>query len=165
MTDTLPGRALGTPLRRIEGPEKVTGAARYAAEYPVENVAHAWVVQAPVARGVLRSVEADPTVDGVLAVLWVLSRLPVRGPQEWLAWVGRHSIVVFVAHYPVIRVLRHLIVPPPGLPGVGIYLAAGLGVSLLLAALFPRVRWLFEFPGRRRVVGRAAGGPSVAVLA
>ncbi|MFI5841842.1 xanthine dehydrogenase family protein molybdopterin-binding subunit [Catenuloplanes sp. NPDC051500] len=70
MTDTLPGRALGTPLGRIEGPAKVTGTAKYAAEYQVANAAHAWIVQSPVARGVLRSVEADPALDGVLAVLW-----------------------------------------------------------------------------------------------
>ncbi|MGW4944719.1 molybdopterin cofactor-binding domain-containing protein [Actinoplanes sp. NPDC004185] len=64
--------AVGTPLGRIEGPAKVTGAARYAAEYPVENVAHAWVVQSPVARGTLDAVIVDPTTedDDVLAVLW-----------------------------------------------------------------------------------------------
>ncbi|WP_433721228.1 molybdopterin cofactor-binding domain-containing protein [Actinoplanes sp. CA-051413] len=64
--------AVGSPLGRIEGPAKVTGAARYAAEYPVEDVAHAWVVQSPVARGTLDAVIVDPTTedDDVLAVLW-----------------------------------------------------------------------------------------------
>ncbi|MEU8610721.1 xanthine dehydrogenase family protein molybdopterin-binding subunit [Actinoplanes sp. NPDC048791] len=64
--------AVGRPLGRIEGPAKVTGAARYAAEYPVEDVAHAWVVQSPVARGTLDAVIVDPTTedDDVLAVLW-----------------------------------------------------------------------------------------------
>ncbi|GAB7045611.1 xanthine dehydrogenase family protein molybdopterin-binding subunit [Catenuloplanes indicus] len=70
MTATVPGHALGTPLARVEGPDKVTGAARYAVEYPVENAAHAWVVRSPVARGRLTDVEIDPTLDGVLAVLW-----------------------------------------------------------------------------------------------
>jgi xanthine dehydrogenase YagR molybdenum-binding subunit len=65
-------RAVGSPLGRIEGPAKVTGAARYAAEYPVPNVAYAWVVQSPVARGTLDAVIVDPTTedDAVLAVLW-----------------------------------------------------------------------------------------------
>ncbi|MEU8231590.1 xanthine dehydrogenase family protein molybdopterin-binding subunit [Actinoplanes sp. NPDC048967] len=64
--------AVGSPLGRIEGPAKVTGAARYAAEYPVEDVVHAWVVQSPVARGTLDAVIVDPTTedDDVLAVLW-----------------------------------------------------------------------------------------------
>ncbi len=64
--------AVGAALGRIEGPAKVTGGARYAAEYPVENLAYAWVVQSPVARGVLDAVVVDPTTeDGdVLAVLW-----------------------------------------------------------------------------------------------
>lgn len=65
-------RAVGSPLGRLEGPAKVIGAARYAAEYPVENVAHAWVVRSPVARGTLDAVIVDPTTedDDMLAVLW-----------------------------------------------------------------------------------------------
>jgi len=45
--------AAGT-LGRVEGAEKVTGAARYTHEHPVEGAAHAVVVQAPVARGTVR---------------------------------------------------------------------------------------------------------------
>ncbi|MDR7275516.1 xanthine dehydrogenase family protein molybdopterin-binding subunit [Catenuloplanes atrovinosus] len=82
MTVTLPGHALGTPLARVEGPEKVTGAARYAVEYPVENAAHAWIVRSPVARGRLRDVELDPTLDGVLAVLWHGNAPELRKPQD-----------------------------------------------------------------------------------
>jgi xanthine dehydrogenase YagR molybdenum-binding subunit len=68
MTATVPG-AVGMPLARLEGPEKVTGAARYAAEYPQEDVAYGWVVQSPVPRGRLNAVLADPAA-GALAVLW-----------------------------------------------------------------------------------------------
>ena len=32
-------RSIGTPLDRIDGPQKVTGAAKYAYEYPVTGVA------------------------------------------------------------------------------------------------------------------------------
>ena len=66
-------RATGRPVARIEGPDKVTGAAKYAAEYPVgDELAYAWVVLSPVARGTLTGVTVDPTVeaDDVLAVLW-----------------------------------------------------------------------------------------------
>jgi xanthine dehydrogenase YagR molybdenum-binding subunit len=59
---------VGRPLRRIEGLAKVTGAARYSAEYQVgDDLAYAWVVQSPVARGTLRGVVAP---DPELAVIW-----------------------------------------------------------------------------------------------
>lgn len=60
------------PLSRVEGREKVTGAARYAYEYPAEQLAYAAVIQAAVAKGEIRSVnpEAALALDGVLAVLW-----------------------------------------------------------------------------------------------
>jgi len=68
MTATVPG-AVGTPLARLEGPEKVTGAARYAAEFPEDDVAFGWIVHSPVPRGRLNAVLADPAADA-LAVLW-----------------------------------------------------------------------------------------------
>ncbi|MBQ0987884.1 xanthine dehydrogenase family protein molybdopterin-binding subunit [Streptomyces sp. F63] len=58
-------------MARLEGREKVTGAARYAAEHPVEGCAHAWPVPAAVARGEITAVgtAAALAVPGVLAVL------------------------------------------------------------------------------------------------
>jgi xanthine dehydrogenase YagR molybdenum-binding subunit len=47
----------GVPLTRLEGREKVEGAARYAYEHQPEHVAYAWIVSATVARGTVRSVE------------------------------------------------------------------------------------------------------------
>ncbi|QXJ21606.1 xanthine dehydrogenase family protein molybdopterin-binding subunit [Actinomadura graeca] len=56
---------------RLESREKVTGEARYAAEYPVEGVAYAAAVQAGVGRGEVVSVGTDEAsrLPGVLAVL------------------------------------------------------------------------------------------------
>ncbi|MFI0479151.1 xanthine dehydrogenase family protein molybdopterin-binding subunit [Actinomadura sp. 9N215] len=56
---------------RLESREKVTGAARYAFEYPVENVAYAAAVQASVGRGEVTAVDAEAALalPGVLAVL------------------------------------------------------------------------------------------------
>ncbi|WP_030169790.1 xanthine dehydrogenase family protein molybdopterin-binding subunit [Spirillospora albida] len=56
---------------RLEGWEKVTGAARYAYEYPLENVAYLAAVQATVARGEILAVDAEAALGmpGVLAVL------------------------------------------------------------------------------------------------
>jgi xanthine dehydrogenase YagR molybdenum-binding subunit len=64
--------AVGRATRRTEGPDKVTGAARYAVEYPVQDVAYVWPVGSPVARGIVRSVDTDAVLamPGVLAVLW-----------------------------------------------------------------------------------------------
>ncbi|WP_460105424.1 xanthine dehydrogenase family protein molybdopterin-binding subunit [Streptomyces sp. YKOK-J1] len=65
------GTALGAPAGRREGREKVTGNARYAAEYPVPGRAHAWPVPAAVARGRVTGVDtaAALALPGVLAVL------------------------------------------------------------------------------------------------
>ncbi|MGW1597764.1 xanthine dehydrogenase family protein molybdopterin-binding subunit [Streptomyces sp. NPDC002343] len=70
MTGTT-GTALGAPAERREGRRKVTGAARYAAEYTPPGRAHAWPVPAAVARGRVTAVDtaAALALPGVLAVL------------------------------------------------------------------------------------------------
>ncbi|MFH8796825.1 xanthine dehydrogenase family protein molybdopterin-binding subunit [Streptomyces sp. NPDC017941] len=63
--------AVGTARTRVEGLDKVTGAARYAAEVPFTELAHGWIVVSTVARGRVRSLD-DALVremPGVLAVL------------------------------------------------------------------------------------------------
>ena len=47
----LPPRAIGASLDRIDGPLKVTGAAKYAYEYPVDQVTYLAPVQSTIARG------------------------------------------------------------------------------------------------------------------
>lgn len=42
---------IGDPLSRVDGPAKVTGAARYAAEYPTPGLLYGWVVSSPIAKG------------------------------------------------------------------------------------------------------------------
>ena len=56
---------------RLESRAKVTGEARYAFEYPVENVAYAAAVQASIGRGEVTSVDTEAALrlPGVLAVL------------------------------------------------------------------------------------------------
>ena len=63
-------RAVGGNLARIEGPEKVIGAATYAFEYPHDEAAYLWLVQSPVAKGRIRAVRAAAALaePGVLAV-------------------------------------------------------------------------------------------------
>ncbi|MFF8032025.1 MULTISPECIES: xanthine dehydrogenase family protein molybdopterin-binding subunit [unclassified Streptomyces] len=67
---TVPG-AVGTAHTRVEGRDKVTGAARYAGEIPFAGLAHGWLVLSTVARGRILSVGTAPVLDmpGVLTVL------------------------------------------------------------------------------------------------
>ena len=67
MTVTSP---LGKPTSRIEGHAKVTGAAKYAAEYNVPGLAHGVVVSSAIAKGRIKRIHtADAlSVDGVLDV-------------------------------------------------------------------------------------------------
>lgn len=62
---------LGKPASRVEGRAKVTGAAKYAAEYNVPGVAHGFVVSSTIAKGRIERIHvADAlAVDGVLDVL------------------------------------------------------------------------------------------------
>lgn len=61
----------GKGASRIEGPDKVTGAARYAFDEPVANPAHAWLVTSAIARGRVTGMDltAARAVRGVLDIL------------------------------------------------------------------------------------------------
>src|SRR5262249_18463168 len=61
---------LGKPTSRIDGRAKVTGAAKYAAEYNVPGLAHGFVVTSAIAKGRVGQIDmADAlAVDGVIAV-------------------------------------------------------------------------------------------------
>jgi xanthine dehydrogenase YagR molybdenum-binding subunit len=66
-----PPRAIGAPLDRVDGPLKVTGAAKYAYEYPVTGVTYAFPVQSTIAKGRVTAIDARAAraLHGVLAVL------------------------------------------------------------------------------------------------
>ena len=59
---------LGRPTSRVDGPDKVTGRAKYAAEHNVPDLAHGVVVAASIARGRIKRIDAG----GALAVPGVL---------------------------------------------------------------------------------------------
>jgi xanthine dehydrogenase YagR molybdenum-binding subunit len=77
---------IGTPLDRVDGPLKVRGAARYSAEYPLEGLAHAVLLQSTIARG--RIVALDTTAaeaaPGVLAVLTHLNTDGLPAQESFL---------------------------------------------------------------------------------
>lgn len=86
MTDVLRVAAVGRALTRLDGPAKVTGAAAYAYEHPVQQPLYLHAIQARIARGRVRSIDASAAAaaTGVLAVLTPqnAARLPGRDDAE-----------------------------------------------------------------------------------
>jgi xanthine dehydrogenase YagR molybdenum-binding subunit len=80
-------RAVGAPIERIEGREKVTGEAVYAFEHAPEGVAYAAIVTSSVARGMVRRIDAEPALSlpGVLGVLSAENAPSLPGAEGELA--------------------------------------------------------------------------------
>ena len=66
---------------RLDGPDKVTGRARYAAEVPVDAPLHGWVVQSTVAVGTITAVDRQSAL-GVPGVVEVLDHTNAIGLEE-----------------------------------------------------------------------------------
>ncbi|HET6997374.1 MAG TPA: xanthine dehydrogenase family protein molybdopterin-binding subunit, partial [Solirubrobacterales bacterium] len=71
MSVSVTPHAIGESLDRLEGPLKVRGAATYAFEWPVDDRAYMYPLQAEIAAGRITGVDSANAVavDGVLAVL------------------------------------------------------------------------------------------------
>jgi xanthine dehydrogenase YagR molybdenum-binding subunit len=63
--------AIGKPMNRVDGRLKVTGAARYSAEFPMENLVHAVLIGSSITRGTIKSIDtsAAEKLPGVIAIL------------------------------------------------------------------------------------------------
>jgi xanthine dehydrogenase YagR molybdenum-binding subunit len=61
---------IGQPISRVDGRAKVTGAAKYAAEYNVPNLAYGCVVSSAIAKGRIKNIDASDALrlKGVLQV-------------------------------------------------------------------------------------------------
>lgn len=70
-TPHAPGRAIGAPLDRIDGPQKVTGRAPYAYEHHVENPLYLYPLQSDIARGRVARIDASAAeaLPGVIVVI------------------------------------------------------------------------------------------------
>jgi xanthine dehydrogenase YagR molybdenum-binding subunit len=73
----------GTPVSRIDGLLKVTGKATYATDYPVNNMAYAYLFKSTIAAGSITKIDAEEAkkVPGVLEVITHLNapKLNLRG--------------------------------------------------------------------------------------
>jgi xanthine dehydrogenase YagR molybdenum-binding subunit len=75
---------LGIATSRVDGRAKVTGAAKYAAEYNVPGLAHGFVITAAIAKGRIARIDfADAlAVEGVIAVLTHANRPKMAASHE-----------------------------------------------------------------------------------
>lgn len=75
---------IGKPVERVDGRLKVTGGARYAAEFKVANVAHAVLVMSTIASGSIRSIDTKDasSAPGVLQVLTHLNAPKLNFPER-----------------------------------------------------------------------------------
>ncbi|MBL1286526.1 xanthine dehydrogenase family protein molybdopterin-binding subunit [Streptomyces sp. For3] len=101
--------AVGTAHTRVEGRDKVTGAARYAGEIPFDGLAHGWLVLSTITRGRVLSVDADPVL-GMTGVLTVLHH--GNAPRVDIDYTG----VLGMPPDPTIAVFQHDRVPHAGWP-------------------------------------------------
>jgi len=62
---------IGKPLNRVDGADKVTGRARYAAEHDADDLLYGWIVSSPIAKGKILSIdETDArSTEGVVEIL------------------------------------------------------------------------------------------------
>jgi len=66
-----PGGYVGKPLVRVEGREKVTGKAKYAAEFALPGLTYGVLATSPIAKGKIMSIDTSAAArePGVVAVL------------------------------------------------------------------------------------------------
>ena len=78
--------AIGAPLSRVDGPEKVTGRARYAAEFHPDGLVYAATADSTIPAGEITAIDTRRAerAPGVLLVLTHLNadRLPYQAPEE-----------------------------------------------------------------------------------
>ncbi|KAA9327537.1 xanthine dehydrogenase family protein molybdopterin-binding subunit [Hymenobacter busanensis] len=75
---------VGKAPSRVEGPAKVTGAAKYSAEFNVPDLVYGYVVSSPIAKGKILKIHADKVL-AIPGVLQVFSHENVPG----LAWFDK----------------------------------------------------------------------------
>jgi xanthine dehydrogenase YagR molybdenum-binding subunit len=125
MATTAPARTgIGTPLSRVDGIAKVTGAARYAAEHKPENMLYGVVVSSAIAKGRIGSID-DRAARAVAGVVDVMTHKN-RPRTAWLDSSHRDQVA------------------PPGSPFRPLYddkvMFSGQPVALVLGETFEAAR-------------------------
>lgn len=74
--------SIGQPISRVDGKEKVTGAAKYAAEFFVPDLAYGYIISSAIAKGKIRKIDAGDAL-GLTGVLQVFTH-ENRPGTAWL---------------------------------------------------------------------------------
>ncbi len=104
-----PKAAIGKPVERVDGRLKVTGGARYAAEFPIKGVTHGVLVMSTIASGRIRGIDTREALraPGVLAVITHLNAPRLHFPERRLGidprTVDDHLAPVFGRTLPVLQ--------------------------------------------------------------
>src|SRR4051794_27569531 len=79
---TAMAKYIGKEMSRVDGVAKVTGKAKYAAEFKVPNLAYGFIVQGSVARGTIAAIDTTEAerAPGVIKILTHLNA-PKLGPN------------------------------------------------------------------------------------
>jgi len=107
---------IGKPVSRVDGPAKVTGQAKYAAEFNVPGLVHGFVVSSTIAKGRIKTIDrsAALAVPGVIAVLAHDNRPHVASEHEkytdetappGLPWRPLYDEEIFFSGQPVALVV------------------------------------------------------------
>ncbi|MBY5538248.1 xanthine dehydrogenase family protein molybdopterin-binding subunit [Rhizobium leguminosarum] len=81
---------IGKPLRRVDTPEKVTGAAKFGIDVSVDGMRYASIIMCPTIGGSVKTVDAAATRSspGVVDVLKIEDAVAVVGENYWAAKKG-----------------------------------------------------------------------------
>jgi xanthine dehydrogenase YagR molybdenum-binding subunit len=78
---------IGTPVSRLDGPHKVSGTARFAAEFPMEGMVYAALRYSTVARGRVNTLDttAAEAAPGVVLVMTHQNAPPMKTPPAFMS--------------------------------------------------------------------------------
>ena len=114
-------KAIGEAVNRIDGILKVTGAANYATDWPVKNIAHAFIVKTTTAAGTITNIDtsAAEKASGVIAVISHKNAPKLTGSgnasggsifqDNKVEFFGQHMAVVVAESYEQARSAGELI--------------------------------------------------------
>jgi xanthine dehydrogenase YagR molybdenum-binding subunit len=90
MSAPIQAKSMSTALSRVDGPLKVTGAAKYPAEFNLPNLAYAFLVMSPIAKGTITAIDSSAAEKspGVLAVITHLNAPKLAEPPNDQKRVG-----------------------------------------------------------------------------
>lgn len=87
---------------------------------------------------------------GLVVVMWVAPRVPRGVVARFFEWMGRHSIVIYLVHFPAMFAWHFIGFTAEGVVNYLIMLALSLGAGIVAALLRPWSGFLYELPTRRR---------------